>query len=274
MPPRSAHPRVVLKVSPDRHVRPATDIFNATCSNLQVLAHDQLTRISLIPGTYTSSRSFLISSLSVTSSINESISFINETLVVSPPTVPVTFDSSDFAGSSSIWTPSSRKVEGWKSVYLPEGWYGTCSSRQILWGTVSDSRQLPSTLLDLSIIRAASCKSRPKSLMQPQKAACSPPCASNGICMGSVINGPKPFCACASGWSGVACDSCALGFWGPSCSGGTPVPRHLNRIDGSQLVRLIARFVTMGYLAAEHVSGRVPLLCNVFAERYAVIRAD
>ena len=156
---------------PNRYVRAASDIWNAIYLYLQVLAQDHVSRISLIPGTYTSSRFFLTSSLSLTSSINESISFSGDTLVVSPPTLPIAFDLIDYDGEGSISTSSSWKIEGWRSIYMPEGWYGTFSSGQTLWGTVPDSRQLPSTLVGPSIVKVASCMSWPGYILKALKQA-------------------------------------------------------------------------------------------------------
>lgn len=149
------HP--VSAVSPSLPVCVASLVTPKLTQSVSVLAADRTSFTYLIPGTYTSSSSLTISSLTFTSSTNESITSSSDQLVISSPPYPITFPSIDFLGSSSIWTPSSWKSSVWKSVHLPEGWYGVLSPGQVLWGAIPDSSQLASELSSSTFIKAASC---------------------------------------------------------------------------------------------------------------------
>ncbi|KAJ7199204.1 insulin-like growth factor binding protein [Mycena pura] len=74
------------------------------------------------------------------------------------------------------------------------------NSRVIVWDSISDTAQLPTTA--------------PSSLalFDVQSASCTPPCSSAGICTAAGT------CACTSGFTGELCESCAPGFFGPNCT--------------------------------------------------------
>ena len=73
------------------------------------------------------------------------------------------------------------------------------NSRVIFWDAVPDVNQLPASNLGSL------------SLSDIQSTACSPSCASSGVCTASGT------CHCASGFTGASCESCASGFFGPKC---------------------------------------------------------
>ncbi|KAG9225836.1 hypothetical protein CCMSSC00406_0008364 [Pleurotus cornucopiae] len=70
--------------------------------------------------------------------------------------------------------------------------------RIVFWDTVPDVTQLPADALGSL------------ALLDLQSSACSPPCAGTGVCSASGT------CACPSGFTGSACESCAPGFFGPT----------------------------------------------------------
>jgi len=125
---------------------------------LAVLAVDRSSCTYLIPGHYTSTSSFSISSLSLASSANQTISSTTNSVTVSPPTYPVSFASTAYTGANSVWTTSNWTAEGWRSVYLPAGWYGILSSGQVLWGAIPDISQLAFPVTGSDFKRAASCR--------------------------------------------------------------------------------------------------------------------
>ena len=70
----------------------------------------------------------------------------------------------------------------------------------IAWQSIPDVSQLPaSNLGSLSVTKL-------------QSSACSPSCASSGVCTTAGT------CKCAFGFTGMSCVSCASGFFGPKCS--------------------------------------------------------
>lgn len=73
------------------------------------------------------------------------------------------------------------------------------SSRVILWESVPDVTQLPSSA------------SGSLSLVDIQSSSCSPPCSGAGVCSASGS------CTCPTGFTGTSCESCADGFFGPTC---------------------------------------------------------
>ena len=88
----------------------------------------------------------------------------------------------------------------------------TGSSRIILWDSVPDVSQLPSAI------------SPPFNLVDFQSAACSPPCSSSTVCSAAKT------CICPRGFtsSAGACESCASGFFGPTCQ---PCPSECQTCD-------------------------------------------
>ncbi|KAK7059770.1 extracellular matrix protein FRAS1 [Favolaschia claudopus] len=74
------------------------------------------------------------------------------------------------------------------------------TSRLIIWDSIPDTAQLPSSAPS------------PLTLFSIESSACSPPCASSGICTASGT------CACAPGFTGPSCETCQAGFFGPGCA--------------------------------------------------------
>ncbi|OAX36075.1 hypothetical protein K503DRAFT_744939 [Rhizopogon vinicolor AM-OR11-026] len=104
------------------------------------------------------------------------------------PTSPV--------GNASIpITASSVALSGnvWAAVSAGS------NSRVILWNSIPDVSQLPSTA------------SGSLSLLNLQSSSCSPPCSGNGVCSAAGT------CQCPTGFTGSSCESCATGFFGPEC---------------------------------------------------------
>jgi hypothetical protein len=69
--------------------------------------------------------------------------------------------------------------------------------RLILWDSVPDISQLPST--------------GSLSLLDVRSSGCSPPCSGPGVCSASGT------CTCPAGFTGSSCESCQEGFFGPTC---------------------------------------------------------
>ncbi|KAG6865322.1 hypothetical protein C0991_003496 [Blastosporella zonata] len=105
------------------------------------------------------------------------------------PTAPIANSSIPLAAqalslSSNIWIATTS---------------GSSNTRIIIWDSVPDVNELP--------------LGRPTSLslVDMQSTACSPPCASSGMCSASGT------CHCATGFTGASCETCAAGFFGPQC---------------------------------------------------------
>jgi hypothetical protein len=92
----------------------------------------------------------------------------------------------------------------------PNVWISVSNSnnRLILWDSVPDTSQLPSTgsltLLDI------------------QSSNCSPPCSGSSVCSTSGT------CTCPTGFTGSSCESCQDGFFGPTCE---PCPAGCSNCD-------------------------------------------
>jgi len=84
------------------------------------------------------------------------------------------------------------------------------SKRVIVWDAIPDVSQLPST------------NQGTIALTDMQSTACTPTCASSGIC---TANGT---CQCSSGFAGISCEICAPGFFGPNCQ---PCPANCQTCD-------------------------------------------
>lgn len=82
------------------------------------------------------------------------------------------------------------------------------NNRIVLWDSVPDTSQLPST--------------GSLSLLDVQSSACSPPCSGSGICSASGT------CTCPTGFTGSSCESCQAGFFGPTCQ---PCPQGCSNCD-------------------------------------------
>ncbi|KAJ7669429.1 TNFR/NGFR cysteine-rich region family protein [Mycena polygramma] len=88
--------------------------------------------------------------------------------------------------SSSVWIALNSPAPG--------------NSRVIVWESIPDIAQLPTSAPSTL------------TLFDIESAACSPPCASSGICTAAGT------CTCAAGFTGSSCETCASGFFGPGCA--------------------------------------------------------
>ncbi|KAJ7150880.1 TNFR/NGFR cysteine-rich region family protein [Mycena crocata] len=88
--------------------------------------------------------------------------------------------------SSSVWIAVNSPAPG--------------NSRVIVWDSIPDVAQLPTSA------------PQTLTLFDIESSACSPPCASSGICTAAGT------CTCAAGFTGASCESCASGFFGPGCA--------------------------------------------------------
>ncbi|OCF38639.1 hypothetical protein I317_07587 [Kwoniella heveanensis CBS 569] len=169
-------------------------------SSSSLLAHESSSSRHLTFGTYleSSSPNFEVSEI-----LN--ISLTSDSLQIDPPLRPIGFPNVNYFGEDETWTDGNWKLEDWQSLYLPTGWYGVLEGGKVIWRGVSDKGELPNDATGLQLVKAAS-------------ASCDPSCSSHGTCLPSLDgNGGK--CTCATGWAGEACDQCATGYWGPSCTG-------------------------------------------------------
>ncbi len=76
--------------------------------------------------------------------------------------------------------------------------FDSSNSRIVLWDSVPDVTQLPSSPSSLT-------------LLDLRSAACSPACSSSAACS------PQGVCLCPQGFTGTYCEQCATGFFGPQC---------------------------------------------------------
>ena len=111
---------------------------------------------------------------------------------------------SPVSNTSSIpLTPNSIAI-------APNIWIAVSNNnnRLILWDSVPDTSQLPST--------------GSMSLLDVQSSNCSPPCSGPSVCS---VSGT---CTCPTGFTGSSCESCKDGFFGPTCQ---PCPDGCSNCD-------------------------------------------
>ncbi|WVQ79606.1 hypothetical protein IAT38_001706 [Cryptococcus sp. DSM 104549] len=173
-----------------------TDCLDGSSSS-PLLAVDSSASVFLLPGTYDSSTY-------APTSLNATISTTSSSLTISPPSHPVGFTKSNYAGSAGVWDGLSWAMQGWKSVYLPDGWYAVLDGGggKVLWGAVPETQFLADDIASRAILSAGS-------------SACTPACSSHGTC---TPTNTSASCECAEGWTGLTCDECASGFFGTSCA--------------------------------------------------------
>ncbi|KAJ7056178.1 TNFR/NGFR cysteine-rich region family protein [Mycena amicta] len=102
-------------------------------------------------------------------------------------------------GSKSL---TSRSLGLSSSVWIAVNSPASGNSRVILWDSIPDTAQLPTTGPPINSL----------TLFDIESAACNPPCASGGICSATGT------CTCSSGFTGSSCETCAPGFFGPTCT--------------------------------------------------------
>ncbi|TFK64336.1 hypothetical protein BDN72DRAFT_963270 [Pluteus cervinus] len=122
------------------------------------------------------------------------------------PTQPVGNNSAPLSGVGSLAVAQNI----WAAISAGGS---NANDRVVVWDSIPDFGQLPGNSLPPS----ASLE-----LLDLQSAACSPACASGGVCSTSGT------CTCPSNFQGSSCESCASGFFGPSCS---PCPAGCTKCD-------------------------------------------
>lgn len=184
-------------------------------------APDSSTSVQLLPGQYTSSTSPQLLHTLLTSSsasLSSSPGFTNGSTSVTLPLNLVlqpglaTFPLANYSGTSTFTElPSSNgslsssqltagSVAVSSNVWAAISSSGSSSSRIILWDSIPDTAQLPSSSSLSSL-----------TILDIQSTSCSPPCSGSGICSSSGQ------CVCPSGFTGSSCESCSSGFFGHNC---------------------------------------------------------
>nr|GAT50990.1 growth factor receptor domain-containing protein [Mycena chlorophos] len=180
----------------------------------------------LLPGSYTSTTNpqFLHNLLTSSSpNLTSSPGFKNSTLSTALPLDVVqeaglsiyadplyggqaafsTIPSAPVNGSTPL---SSRALGLSSSVWIAVNSPASPNSRVIIWDSVPDTAQLPTSAPAPGTL----------TLFDIESAACNPSCSSGGVCSATDT------CACSPGFSGPSCEVCASGFFGPTCSGQCP----------------------------------------------------
>ncbi|KAF8804721.1 hypothetical protein BYT27DRAFT_7340221 [Phlegmacium glaucopus] len=186
------------------------------------------TTIHILPGQYSASTNPQILHDSLTSSsttLSSSPGFTNSTTVSLPLNLALQpglaiFSGSLYSGQSSFTslptTPAGNTSTplAAQSLTLSSAVWAALNSgnngRVIVWDAIPDVSQLPASNLGSL------------SLTDIQSFACSPSCASSGVCTSSGT------CQCAPGFTGTSCESCASGFSGPKCE---PCPTNCKTCD-------------------------------------------
>ena len=186
------------------------------------------TTIHLLPGQYSASSSpqVLHDSLTSPSAILSSSSGYTNSSALSLPlnlalqpglaifSGPLYSGRSSFTALSTTITGNSTTPLTAQSLTLSSAvWAAMNSSNNspfIVWESIPDISQLPASNLGSL------------SLTQLQSSACSPICASSGVCTTAGT------CKCASGFTGTSCESCAPGFFGSKCQ---PCPSNCTTCD-------------------------------------------
>ena len=206
--------------------------YNSTHSLIDLvganLTASGATTIHLLPGQYsaTSSPQVLHDSLtSPSATLSSSSGYTNSTTLSLPLNLalqpgmaffsgPLYSGQSSFTALSTILSGNPSTPLAAKSLTLSSAvWAALNSSNNnpfIVWDSIPDVSQLPASNLGSL------------SLTELQSSACSPSCASTGVCTTAGT------CECASGFTGTSCESCASGFFGPKCQ---PCPTNCTNCD-------------------------------------------
>ncbi|GAA5833893.1 hypothetical protein JCM11251_006002 [Rhodosporidiobolus azoricus] len=202
-------------------------------------------RISLLPGTYTSSSAAFSSSSNSSSSVLSSALFSSQRPTSNPSEG---FSSSGSLGSSSA--SFSVGLQAGLTAYTSSLYQGTASFRTLpanyssansssssnTSASSSKSSFAQSLLLTPSLYTIATLSSSPSTrlvlweslpdvgeikggagsggvnIVDVQGTGCTTPCASGGVCT------DRGKCACKVGWEGETCGECSSGYFGRSCS--------------------------------------------------------
>lgn len=109
--------------------------------------------------------------------------------------------------SSTPLTASSIALSS--NIWIAVTSSSSFNTRFVLWESVPDVSQLPSSVSSLALVDI-------------QSSACSPPCSGAGVCSTAGT------CTCPTGFTGSSCESCASGFFGPNCQ---PCPQGCPSCD-------------------------------------------
>ncbi|KAF9533620.1 hypothetical protein CPB83DRAFT_890095 [Crepidotus variabilis] len=191
------------------------------------------TALQLLPGQYTSTTNpQLLHNLLTSSSskLSPSPGFENASLASLPLNLELApgaalFSERLYAGQSTFSAlPSTPASNGSSLTSLAAGsvavssnvWVAVSSNassnqRVVLWDSVPDFAQLPSSVTSRSL-----------AILDIQSSTCSPPCSGNGVCSASGT------CSCPTGFTGSSCESCAAGFFGSKCQ---PCPDGCSKCD-------------------------------------------
>jgi len=186
--------------------------------------------ILLLPGTYSPSApslpSVLLSALqsplttislpspTLLNSTSASSSSISLPLTLAQISPLLTFPNANFSGAGgSISFPATnasfaRQVLSLNSLMLSNGLWAAFSTNSssgqlIVWESINDLTQLSSN--------SPFSTTSSLNLISLQSSSCPTPCSAAGTC---TTGGT---CNCPSNFAGTSCETCAAGFFGPSC---------------------------------------------------------
>ncbi|KAJ7746496.1 TNFR/NGFR cysteine-rich region family protein [Mycena maculata] len=103
-------------------------------------------------------------------------------------------------GANTSTSLTLRSLALSSNVYIALNSPASPNARVIVWDSIPDTAQLPTSAPSAL------------TLFDIESTACSPSCASSGICTAAGT------CACAPGFTGASCETCAAGFFGPTCA--------------------------------------------------------
>lgn len=97
------------------------------------------------------------------------------------------------------------------NVYIVIDGSGDTNDRIVVWNSIPDIRQLPSSASS-SPSSSLSSSSTTLRIVDVGSTTCNPQCSGNSIC--SPTTGQ---CICAPGFTGTSCETCSPGLFGPTC---------------------------------------------------------
>ncbi|EPS98400.1 hypothetical protein FOMPIDRAFT_1031549 [Fomitopsis schrenkii] len=175
--------------------------------------------LQLLPGEYTSTTNpELLHELLTSSSASLSASAgfsVNKTVAlpldISLQPGVAAYSGANYSGKSTfnalptnVSTNTTKQLSAGSLALASNIWMSVAgsssSNRIVLWNSVPDVSQLPSSSFGSSL-----------TLLDMQSTSCSSPCSSGGICSSSGK------CVCQSGFTGSSCESCVSGHFGPNC---------------------------------------------------------
>ncbi|EKM83166.1 hypothetical protein AGABI1DRAFT_69401 [Agaricus bisporus var. burnettii JB137-S8] len=203
----------------------------------RLTASDTSISLHLLPGTYSSATSpQLLHNLltSSSASLSPSTGFENASKSFNPTDLPfelelspgiTIYDGLLYSGQSLYGGFPDKPPPDQKSsqkditlgslaisqnVFIVIGGSSDSDDRVVVWNSIPDIRQLPSS----ASLPASSSSSSTATLriIDVGSSTCNPQCSGNSIC--SPTTGR---CVCAPGFTGTSCESCSPGLFGPTC---------------------------------------------------------